>query len=76
MKRIIITSNSNFKAGRKQEVLFVNLPFEITISGDKNNQICDIQPKVVKDIDLFSKYHGRTITNYGLNLIEELKDLM
>lgn len=76
MKKIVITSNVNLKAGRNQEIISVKLPFEITIIGDKNNQICDIQPKVVKDVDLFSKYHGRTITNWGLNLIEELKDLM
>lgn len=54
--KTIITSNPTIVPGHNQQIVQVDLPFELTIVIDKNNQIHDIQPRVA---DLFSKYHGR-----------------
>ena len=52
----------------------VNLPFELEITIDKNNQIHDIQPRTFRGVDLFSKYHGRTM-DWCSDLVEEMREL-
>lgn len=73
-KAIITTDNTKKVTGRNQELLLIKLPFELAIEIDKNNQIHDVQPRKFADVDIFSKYHGRTADWYR-ELIEEMCDL-
>lgn len=72
--KAIITTNKDAKVGQKQQKVIVDLPFELEITINKNNQIHDIQPRTFFSIDLFSKYHGRTMDWY-LDLINEMCEL-
>lgn len=72
--KAVITTNKETKVGQNQQKLVVNLPFELEVEIDKNNQIHDIQPREFAGVDLFSKYHGRTM-NWCYELVEEMKDL-
>ena len=57
--KAIITTNKEAKVGQNQQKLIVNLPFSLEVEINKNDQIHNIQPRSFKDVDLFSKYHGR-----------------
>ena len=72
--KAIITTNKDAQVGQNQQKAVVNLPFELEITIDKNNQIHDIQPKTFRGVDLFSKYHGRTI-DWCADLAEEMLEL-
>lgn len=72
--KAVITTNKDAKVGQNQRKLIVNLPFELRVEIDKNNQICDIQPRSFMDVDLFSKYHGRT-SDWCEDLVKEIEDL-
>lgn len=72
--KAIITTNKEAQVGKNQQVVVVNLPFELEVTVDKNNQIHDIQPRTFCGVDLFSKYHGRTI-DWCADLAEEMVDL-
>ena len=72
--KAIITTNKDAQVGQNQQKAVVNLPFELEITIDKNNQIHDIQPRTFLGVDLFSKYHGRTM-NWCLDLVEEMRGL-
>ena len=72
--KAIITTNKEAQVGQNQQKAVVNLPFELEITIDKNNQIHDIQPRTFFGIDLFSKYHGRTI-DWCSDLVEEMRNL-
>ena len=72
--KAVITTNKDVKVGQNQRKLVVNLPFELRVEIDKNNQICDIQPRSFMSVDLFSKYHGRT-SDWCEDLAEEIEDL-
>lgn len=72
--KAIITSDPTVSPKQNQKLVRVNLPFSITIEIDKNNQIHDIHPRTAGDVDLFSKYHGRTC-NWALNLVNEYETL-
>lgn len=72
--KAIITTNTEAQVGKNQQKVLVNLPFELEVTIDKNNQIHDIQPRTFCGIDLFSKYHGRTI-DWCADLAEEMLEL-
>lgn len=72
--KAIILTNKEAQVGQNQQKLVVSLPFELEITIDKNNQIHDIQPRTFCGVDLFSKYHGRTM-NWCSNLVEEMRNL-
>lgn len=72
--KAIITTNKDAQVGQHQQKLVVNLPFELEVTIDKNNQIHDIQPRTFFGIDLFSKYHGRTM-DWCSDLVEEMRNL-
>lgn len=72
--KAIITTNKDAWAGWNQQKAVVNLPFTLEITIDKNNQIHDIQPRTFFGVDLFSKYHGRTL-NWCSDLIKEMHEL-
>ena len=72
--KAIITTNKDAQVGQNQQKAVVNLPFELEITIDKNNQIHDIQPRTFLGVDLFSKYHGRTM-DWCLDLVEEMYGL-
>ena len=72
--KAIITTNKDAQVGQNQQKVVVNLPFELKITIDKNNQIHDIQPRTYMGVDLFSKYHGREY-NYVNDLVFEMVDL-
>ena len=72
--KAIITTNKDAQVGQNQQKAVVNLPFELEITIDKNNQIHDIQPRTFFGIDLFSKYHGRTI-DWCSDLVEEMRNI-
>lgn len=72
--KAIILTNKDAQVGQHQQTLVVNLPFELEITIDKNNQIHDIQPRSFCGVDLFSKYHGRTM-NWCSNLVQEMQNL-
>ena len=72
--KAIITTNKDAQVGQNQQKAVVNLPFELEITIDKNNQIHDIQPRTFLGVDLFSKYHGRTM-DWCLDLVEEMRGL-
>ena len=72
--KAIITTNKDAWVGQNQSKAVVNLPFELEITIDKNNQIHDIQPRTFRGVDLFSKYHGRTM-DWCSNLVEEMRGL-
>lgn len=72
--KAIITTNKDAQVGQNQKKLVINLPFELEITIDKNNQIHDIQPRSFFEVDLFSKYHGRT-KNWCSKLIQEMQNL-
>lgn len=72
--KAIITTNKDAQVGQNQQKAVVNLPFELEITIDKNNQIHDIQPRTFLGVDLFSKYHGRTMDWYS-DLVEEMRGL-
>ena len=72
--KAVITTNKDEKVGQNQRKLVVNLPFELRVEINKNNQICDIQPRSFMGVDLFSKYHGRT-SDWCEDLVEEIEDL-
>ena len=69
--KAIITTNKDAQVGQNQQKAVVNLPFELEIAIDKNNQIHDIQPRTFLGVDLFSKYHGRTM-DWCSDLVEEM----
>ena len=72
--KAIITTNKDAQVGQNQQKTVVNLPFELKITIDKNNQIHDIQPRTFLGVDLFSKYHGRTM-DWCSDLVEEMRGL-
>lgn len=72
--KAIITTNKDAQVGQNQQKAIVNLPFELEITIDKNNQIHDIQPRTFLGVDLFSKYHGRTM-DWCSDLVEEIRGL-
>ena len=72
--KAIITTNKDAQVGQNQQKAVVNLPFELEITIDKNNQIHDIQPRTILGVDLFSKYHGRTM-NWTASLVQDMRDL-
>ena len=72
--KAIITTNKDAQVGQNQQKAVVNLPFELEITIDKNNQIHDIQPRTFLGVDLFSKYHGRTM-DWCSDLVEEMRGL-
>ena len=72
--KAIITTNKDAQVGQNQQKAVVNLPFELEITIDKNNQIHDIQPRTFLGVDLFSKYHGRT-TDWCSDLVREMREL-
>lgn len=72
--KAIITTNTEAQVGKNQQKAVVNLPFELEVTIDKNNQIHDIQPRTFRGIDLFSKYHGRTM-DWCADLVEEMREL-
>ena len=72
--KAIITTNTEAQVGKNQQKVLVNLPFELEVTIDKNNQIHDIQPRTFRGVDLFSKYHGRTM-DWCSDLVEEMRGL-
>lgn len=72
--KAIITTNKEAQVGKNQQKAVVNLPFELEVTIDKNNQIHDIQPRAFRGVDLFSKYHGRTM-DWCADLVEEMREL-
>lgn len=72
--KAIITTNNEAQVGKNQQKAVVNLPFELEVTIDKNNQIHDIQPRTFRGVDLFSKYHGRTM-DWCADLVEEMREL-
>ena len=72
--KAIITTNTEAQVGQNQQKVLVNLPFELEVTIDKNNQIHDIQPRTFRGVDLFSKYHGRTV-DWCADLAEEMLEL-
>jgi hypothetical protein len=72
--RAVFTTNRSEKVGQNQFKFIISAPVELRVEIDKNNQIYDIQPRTFMDVDLFSKYHGRTADWLG-DLVEEIKDL-
>ena len=72
--KAIITTNKEAQVGKNQQKVLVNLPFELEVTIDKNNQIHDIQPRTFRGVDLFSKYHGRTV-DWCADLAEEMLEL-
>ena len=72
--KAIITTNTEAQVGKNQQKVLVNLPFELEVTIDKNNQIHDIQPRTFRGVDLFSKYHGRTM-DWCPDLVEEMRGL-
>lgn len=72
--KAIITTNTEAQVGKNQQKVLVNLPFELEATIDKNNQIHDIQPRTFRGVDLFSKYHGRTV-DWCADLAEEMLEL-
>ena len=72
--KAIISTNKDAQVGQNQQKAVVNLPFELQITIDKNNQIHDIQPRTFRGVDLFSKYHGRTV-DWCADLAEEMLEL-
>ena len=72
--KAIITTNKDAQVGQNQQKAVVNLPFELEITIDKNNQIHDIQPRTFFGVDLFSKYHGRTM-DWCSDLVRQMREL-
>lgn len=72
--KAIITTNTEAQVGKNKQKVLVNLPFELEVTIDKNNQIHDIQPRTFRGVDLFSKYHGRTV-DWCADLAEEMLEL-
>ena len=72
--KAIITTNNDAQVGQNQQKAVVNLPFKLEITIDKNNQIHDIQPRTFLGVDLFSKYHGRTM-DWCSDLVREMREL-
>lgn len=72
--KAIITTNKEAQVGHNQTKVIIDLPFELEVTIDKNNQIHDIQPRTFKYVDIFSKYHGRT-ANCIIDLAEEMAGL-
>ena len=72
--KAIITTNTEAQVGKNQQKVLVNLPFELEVTIDKNNQIHDIQPRTFCGVNLFSKYHGRTV-DWCADLAEEMLEL-
>lgn len=72
--KAIITTNKDAQVGQNQQKAVVDLPFELEITIDKNNQIHDIQPRTFFGVDLFSKYHGRTM-DWCSDLVREMREL-
>ena len=72
--KAIILTNKDAQVGQHQQKLVVNLPFELEVTIDKNNQIHDIQPRSFFGVDLFSKYHGRTM-DWCSDLVVEMREL-
>jgi hypothetical protein len=48
------------KWGNTPVVDLEGVKVKIIIRIDKNNQICDVQPRELRGVNLFSKYQGRT----------------
>ena len=72
--KAVITTNVDAQVGQNQRKAVINLPFKLEITIDKNNQIHDIQPRTFFGVDLFSKYHGRTM-DWCSDLVEEMRGL-
>ena len=72
--KAIITTNTEAQVGKNQQKVLVNLPFELEVTIDKNNQSHDIQPRTVLGGDQCSKYHGRTV-DWCADLAEEMLEL-
>lgn len=69
-----MTTNKDAQVGQNQRKLVIDLPFDLEVEIDKNDQIHDIQPHVFEGVDLFSKYHGRT-AGWCYDLVEEMRYL-
>lgn len=69
--KAVITTNKSERVGRRQTKVVLKLPFDLKVEIDKNNQIYSVQPRTFNNIDLFSKYYGRTSDHY-LSIIEEI----
>ena len=63
--KAVITTNKDEKVGRHQRKIVVKFSIPLKLEIDKNNNICDMQPRIFNNIDLFSKYHGR-VNYYGI----------
>ena len=72
--KAIITTNKDAQVGRNQQKAVVDLPFKLEITIYKNNQIHYIQPRTFFGVDLFSKYHGRTM-DWCSDLVGEMREL-
>lgn len=72
--KTIITTNKDAKVGLKQKKLVIQFPFDLEVEIDKNNQIHNIQPRTFANVDLFSKYHGRT-SDWCTELVQEMINL-
>ena len=70
--KTIITTKPELETS--DSVLKLNVPFDLRVVINKNNQIHDIQPRTYMGVDLFSKYHGREY-DYVNNLVFEMVDL-
>lgn len=72
--KAIITTNKEAQIKQHQQLIIVDLPFEMEVKIDKNNQIHDVQPRTFYGVDLFSKYHGRT-KDWYIDLEHDMLDL-
>ena len=69
--KAVFTTNQNEQVSRNQKINYLDLPFELRVQIDKNNQIYDVTPHNLYGIDLLSKYRGRT-ADWVNDLIYEL----
>ena len=73
--KALITTDANEQIGLEQKkVIIKQFPFYMRIQIDKNNQICDVQPRTFMGEDLFSKYHGR-MRDWSFDLVQDMKNL-
>lgn len=71
----VITTNKNLQVGKNQKKTVMKNKIDFTVSIDSNFQIADLQPRTYKDVDLFSKYHGRAGMLSVSDFIYELNNL-
>lgn len=73
--KVVVSTNKDVQVGQNQEKLIFDLPFDLEVEIDKNGQIHNIKPRVFEGVDLFSKYHGRTM-DWCSSLVEEMIELL